>query len=78
MAQTMTVSTESFKKIISRLDQLTREVQTIKTRLFDNKPSYGSSEWWEWSDRKALKSIREGKGIKIHNKKELDEFFQSL
>lgn len=78
MAQTITVSEKAFEEVISRLDKLTREVQAIKIRLFDKEPLYGSKEWWEWSDRKALESIRKGKGITIHNKKELDAFFKSL
>lgn len=76
--QTINIPIETFEKLISRLDELTQEVRAIKVRLFDKEPPYGSKQWWEWSDRKALKSIREGKGIKIHNKKELDAFFQSL
>lgn len=70
--------TKTFEEILSRLDQLTREVHTIKVKLFNSEPSYGSDEWWEWSDKKALESIRKGKGITIHNKKELDAFFKSL
>lgn len=76
--QTINIPAETFEKLISRLDELTREVKAIKTRLFEKEPSYGSDEWWEWSDKKALESIRKGKGITIHNKKELDAFFKSL
>lgn len=78
MDPTITVPAKTFEKILSRLDQLTREIQVIKAKLFEEEPQYGSDEWWEWSNKKALKSIKEGKGIVIHNKKELDEFFKSL
>lgn len=42
MAQTMTVSTKKFEEILTRLDQLTREVHTIKVKLFESEPPYGS------------------------------------
>lgn len=78
MAQTITVPVKTFEEILSRLDRLTKEVHAIKVKLFESEPPYGSNEWWEWSDKKALESIRKGKGIIIHNKKELDAFFKSL
>lgn len=78
MAQTMTVSAESFEKIISRLDQLTREVKAIKVRLFEKEPTYGSKEWWEWSDRKALEDIKAGRFVELKNAKETQEYLNSL
>lgn len=76
--QTVTVPAKTFEKILSRLDLLTQEVADIKTRLFEKEPSYGSDEWWGWSNAKALQEVKEGKGTVIHNKKELKEFFKSL
>ena len=76
--QTITVPTKTIEEILSRLDQLTKEVRAIKTKLFQGEPPYGSDEWWEWSNAKALKSIKEGKGVVIRSKKELNEFFNSL
>lgn len=78
MNQTVTVPTKTFEKILSRLDLLTQEVADIKTRLFKKEPTYGSDEWWEWSDKKAMEEIKQGKGITLHNKKELKEFFRNL
>ena len=78
MSQTITVPAKTFEEILSRLDQLTNEVHVIKARLFEKEPLYGSKEWWEWSDRKALEDIKAGRYTKIHNKKELDNFFNSL
>ena len=72
--QTITVSSKIIDQIITRLDKLTNEVKVIKTRLFEEEPPYGSDEWWEWSDKKELKSIKEGKGSVIHNKKELEKW----
>ena len=76
--QTITVSSKTIEEILARLEKLTRDVGSIKSKLFEQEPPYGSDEWWEWSDKKALKSIREGKGTLIKNKKELDRFFKSL
>ncbi|MEK7558757.1 MAG: hypothetical protein AAB521_00455 [Patescibacteria group bacterium] len=78
MNQAITVSPKTIEEILARLDKLTREIKVIKTKLFEKEPHYGSDAWWEWSDEKALKEIKAGKGIKITNKKELDAFFKSL
>lgn len=78
MAQTITVPTKTFEEILSRLDQLTEEVFAIKVKLFDKEPPYGSDEWWEWSDRKAMEDIKAGRVTTIRNKKELQQFFNSL
>ncbi len=76
--QTVTVPAETFEKILSRLDQLTEDVQAIKSSFFEKEPPYGSDAWWEWSDKKAKEEIKQGKGITLHNKKELKEFFKNL
>lgn len=76
--QTVTVPAKTFEKILSRLDQLTQDVQAIKSSFFGKEPPYGSDEWWEWSNIKALQEVRAGKGTTLHNKKELKEFFKSL
>jgi len=41
-SQTMTVPTKTFEEILTRLDQLAREVHTIKVKLFESEPAYGS------------------------------------
>lgn len=78
MNQVVTVSTKTVDEILTRLDTLTREVKAIKAKLFKEEPLYGSKEWWEWSDKKALEEVRRDEGTKISNKKELDAFFKSL
>lgn len=78
MSQAITVSPKTIEAVVEQLMILTKEVKAIKTRLFEEEPPYGSDAWWEWSDKKALEEIKAGKGIKIHNKKELNAFFKSL
>lgn len=63
MAQTMTVPAKTFTEILSRLDRLTRDVQAIKTKLSGKEPPYGSEEWWEWSDKKAMEDIKAGRVV---------------
>lgn len=78
MNQAVTVSPKKIDEIFVRLNALTKELKEIKTKLFEKEPPYGSDEWWEWSDKKAIAEIKAGKGIKIHNKKELNVFFKNL
>ena len=75
--QTVTVDAKTFEKVLSKLDHLNRAVEAINKKL-EGAPPYGSPQWWEWANAKALKSIKEGKGIVVNNKKELDKFFNSL
>ena len=78
MNQTTTVSQKTIEEILTRLDRLTREIKAIKTKLFEEEPPYGSDEWWEWSDEKAIEDYRKGRYTVIRSKKELNEFFGSL
>lgn len=78
MSQTVTVPAKTIDEIFSRLDELTKTVKKISARLLNEEPAYGSDEWWEWSDKKALDEIKAGKGTKIRNKKELNAFFKNL
>lgn len=78
MSQTITVHTKTIEEIITRLDRLTREIKAIKTKLFEEEPSYGSNEWWEWSNEKAIEDYKKGRYTVIKSKKELNEFFGSL
>ena len=78
MNQTVAVPTKTINEIFSRLDELANAVKKIAAKLSEKEPPYGSDEWWEWSNEEALKEIKAGKGIKIHNKKELNAFFKNL
>ena len=79
MNQTITVSPKTVEEILSRLDQLTKEVRAIKAKLFQGEPPYGSDEWWEWSEKKADEDIKTGRiSAALDNKRELQEFLDSL
>lgn len=60
MNQTVTISSKTIEQILARLDRLTKEVRTIKAKLFEE-PPYGSDAWWKWSDKKALEDIKTGR-----------------
>lgn len=78
MNQTIAIPANTLNKILKTLLDLKRDVARLTEQVEGSEPTYGSDEWWEWSDKKALKSIREGKGITIRNQKELDAFFRNL
>ena len=66
MNQTITVSSKTINEILARLDELTNAVKKISLRLLTEEPPYGSDEWWEWSDKKAIEEIKAGKGVKFN------------
>lgn len=77
MNQAVTVSPKTIEEILVHLNMLTKEIKEIKAKLFEKEPPYGSDEWWEWSDEKALKEIRAGKGIKFNTAKEAIKWLNS-
>ncbi len=77
MTQTVSVDIKIAKDLVFAIRELKEEVVRLRKRV-EAEPSYGSNQWWEWSNDKALQEVREKKGTVLHNKKELKEFFQSL
>ncbi len=77
MTQTITVPAKTFEKLVSKLDQLTQDVQAIKSRLFEGEPSYGSDEWWEWSDKKAKEDIKAGRVMTFNSAEEAIKWLKS-
>lgn len=78
MNQTIVVSQKAIETILSRLDELSKEIKFIKNRLAQEEPPYGSEAWWKWSDTKALEDVKKGNCTTIKSKKELDVYFKSL
>lgn len=79
MNQAITIAPKTVEQILTRLDALTKEVKSIKAKLLvDQEPPYGSDEWWEWSDKKAIEDIKAGRYSTVHNKKELQHLLDSL
>lgn len=76
MNQTVTISQKTLDIIIDRLDELTKEVKTIKQKLAEE-PPYGTTAWWEWSEKKADKDIKSGKVIKFDSVKDAIKWLNS-
>lgn len=77
MNQTVAVSQKAIEEILTRLDKLTQEVRTIKKRLFEEEPAYGSNEWWEWSDKKAQEDIKAGRTVSFDSVEEAIKWLNS-
>lgn len=75
--QTITVPTKTFEKILSRLDYLSEEIRTIKAKLFEEEPPYGSAAWWTWSDKKANADIKAGRIMKFDSTEEAIKWLNS-
>ncbi len=75
--QTITIPAKTFEKILSKLDFLVREIALLNEKL-EGAPPYGSTEWWEWSNKKAQEEIKNGRYTSLHNKKELQQYLNSL
>lgn len=77
MAQTISLDIKIVKDLVITLRELKEEVARLREKV-ELEPPYGSHEWWEWSNAKALQEVRGGKGTVLHNKEEIKEFFNSL
>lgn len=78
MAHTVTIDQKTIKLILTRLEELTQEVKSLKAKLMDDEPPYGSDAWWEWSDKKALEDYKAGRYTEVRTKEELQTFLDSL
>lgn len=77
MANTVTIDTKTINLILDRLEKLARDVNAIRVGLIEKEPPYGSNEWWEWSDKKALNEIKAGKGIQFNSAEDAIEWLNS-
>lgn len=78
MSNTITVPTSFIDTVLKKLDHLEKTVARLASALEEKEPPYGSDAWWEWSNKKGLQEIREGKGLVLRDKKEIDAFFDTL
>ena len=76
--QTVTVPINTFEKILSRLEYLTKTVEDINEKL-EGAPPHGSDEWWQWSEKKADEDIKNGRvSAPFQTKKDLQQYLDSL
>ncbi len=77
MANIISIDANTIQQILARLDKLSEDIKAIKTKVFEEEPLYGSDEWWTWSDKKALKNIREGNYHEASSAEELKKIFKA-
>lgn len=75
--QTVTIPAKTYEKILSKLERLSQEVESIKIRLSKKEPAYGSGEWWDWSDKKAKEDIEVGRVMKFDSAEEAIKWLNS-
>mgnify|MGYP001569188616 CR=1 FL=1 len=75
--QTVTIPAKTYEKILSKLERLSQEVESIKIRLSKKEPAYGSNEWWNWSDRKAQEDIKAGRVMRFDSAEEAIRWLNS-
>lgn len=78
MSQVISLPEYKLSHILKTLANLKKEIVRLKQRVDNLEPVYGSKQWWEWSDKKALEDIKGGRVKKIHNQKELQQLLDSL
>lgn len=78
MNQTIVLQAQQVNKILKTLLDLKREVARLTEKVEGLEPIYGSEQWWEWSDRKALEDIRAGRFVEFKNVKDLQLHLDSL
>mgnify|MGYP001615346231 CR=1 FL=1 len=77
MANAVAVDAKTISTILTRLDKLVRDVEAIKTRVFEKQPPYGSDMWWDKEMKEAEEAFRKGKGIKFNSAKEAIKWLNS-
>lgn len=75
--QTVTIPVKTYEKILSKLEQLNQEVESIKIRLSKKEPAYGSDDWWKWSDQKAKADIKAGRVMRFDSTEEAIKWLNS-
>lgn len=78
MAQSISVDEKTIQKILTRLDKLTEDVKEIKNRLPEQKPHYGSDEWWDKEINEGEEDIEKGDYYELRDKKEIKDFFKNI
>lgn len=77
MRDTITTNTKTLALILKRLDELTQDVKILKAKLLEDEPAYGSDQWWKKSDRKALETLKAGKGMRFDSAEEAIKWLNS-
>ncbi len=82
MSDTITIPRSQFDRLNNRVVHLERVVRRVAEKIGlpeeTLEPSYGSDEWWEWSDNQARADIQAGRTTTLKTKEDIDRFFDTL
>ena len=74
MSQVIQLSKSQFESLLERINRLEKMVASLMYKK--KEPPYGSDEWWEWSDKEALKDIKKGDYFELKDKEAIMDFFE--
>lgn len=77
MNQSIAVSQKTLEAIFDRLEKVAREVKSIRKKLDETEPLYGSEAWWRWAEKKADEDIAKGKVVKFNSVREAVKWLNS-
>lgn len=80
MNGTVVIDTKTGNEMIKLFKDLKYEVTLLRKAIsnFYVTPKEESYAWWNYMDKKALSKIKNGQGIILENKKDIDKFFKTL
>lgn len=76
MSKTIQLSQTQFDILLQRLTRLEKMVAKLLEK--DEEPPYGSDEWWEWSDKKALEEVKKGEYYELKDEADINDFFKHI
>ncbi|MEI6243387.1 MAG: hypothetical protein WCP39_08325 [Chlamydiota bacterium] len=77
MANGITITKTEYNVLIEKMERLEKAVKFLASKMEEILPvREGSDLWWERENEKAIKSIKEGKGILIKSEEELRNFLE--
>jgi len=75
--QVRTIDIKTLETLYKDIRAMELALESLRKRVMGFLPaSYGSDLWWEKSDRKAMKEIANGKGIKFNNAEEVIKYLE--
>lgn len=76
MANNVTLSKQQYENLTGLIRALEKKIDTFLEKV-DFEPPYGSDEWWEWSDKKAMEDVKAGRVLKFNSVKEAIKWLNS-
>ncbi|MDH7476225.1 MAG: hypothetical protein QHH09_02000 [Microgenomates group bacterium] len=77
MSNTITLSQSAYKQLLERLINVEKKLSDLLEKI-EREPVYGTDEWWDWSDKKAVADIKKGNYLVFDSPKKLKKHLDSL